>query len=241
MKILPINSKIRYPLINLDSRQVVFFNAIRYSSDICEISYNRLINNLLNLTEKGSVNSEDFPNIYSDTWSIINNASIFKKLIKTEFAPINVESNFPEINKAIELRNSNQHLDERLDEIHKNDFPIYGSISWTKKIPPNEFITSISYSGTFTNKENINSNVRNQNIDELDEAIHKLEFTGITRKGNKPNFTFQTESVYIVKIIKEMILHIEHLEKLINEQMQEFENISHNSDLLFQFKGFEIG
>ena len=242
MKLLPLDSKLRYPLKNLDSRQVLFCNAIRYASDICEISYNRLIKNLSVLAEKGSISSDDFPNIYSDVWSIINNAAVFKKLISREFYPIPVDANFTEIIKAISLRDSNQHLDERLDEIHKNEFPVYGSISWTKKLLlSKEMIITISYSGTFTNKESINSTVTNENLDELNEVIQKLELTGIIREGRKSPYTYRKESVYINKILKEMIVWINHLDKIINKQSEFLENKEpHVSDLFIQFKGYEI-
>lgn len=241
MKILPLNSKLRYPIETMDPRQIVFFNAIRYSCDICEISYNRLVNNLSVLTQKKGINSDDFPNVYSDIWSIINNAAIFKKMITSEFHPIPVNTNFSEIIKAINLRDSYQHLDERLDEIHLNEFPAYGSISWVKKLlPSNKSIISVTYSGTFTNKQKINTAFTNENMDELNEEIQKIELTGIIRVGRKPKFTYRKEAVYINKIIQEMILWVTHLDNLINEKFIESDIESHSSDLLLQLLAMEI-
>ena len=131
--ILPQNSYLRNPPLILHSEQVVIFNAIRYSIDICEVSYDRLIKNISELTEKENIQPLDFPTIFSDVWSIINNSVLFIKIITEHFKIERNEPKLTELNKAINLRHSNQHITERISQIlSTKDLPIYGYLSWTK-------------------------------------------------------------------------------------------------------------
>ncbi len=241
--IIPINSHIRYVPIEIHPEQVITFNAIRYCTDICEVSYLRLINNLSTLTDKGSVNCLDLPTILLDVWSVINNCVIFKNLICREFKVSVNKEKFNEINKAIKLRNTNQHIDERLAEVFlNNDYPIYGSLSWRKSINDGEeFIISSFYSGTFTNKKEVKTNISNTYDIEFDEFIQRIEFTGIIREGIKNKHTFREEKVSISKIISEMIWWINELDKGLNNLNQKitFTN-KHENDLLIQLKGLYI-
>lgn len=238
--IIPINSHIRYLPIEIDSDQVITFNAIRYCTDICEVSYLRLINNLSILTDKGRIECLDFPVILSDVWSVINNCVIFKNLICREFKVSVNEEKFNEINKAIKLRNTNQHIDERLAEAFlNNDYPIYGSLSWIKYIDDSEaFIISSFYSGTFTNKNKVTTNISNTDDIEFDEFIQRIEFTGIIREGKKSNYNFREEKISISKIISETIWWINELEKGLNNLSQKVTfTAKHENDLLIQLKG----
>lgn len=237
--ILPKESYIRYPPTKIHPDQIVVFNAIRYSVDICEISYLRLIENLSMLTDKGKIDNQDFAKIFLDVWSIINNSVIFKKIVCREFGLSGNEIHFKEINKAIKLRDTNQHIDERLSPVFaNNDYPIYGSLSWIKLYPNSEFIYSAIFSGSFTNKESANISISNRNNDELDDVIQKIEFTSIARKGTRQNHIFENESILINQIIKDLIWWISELDKQLAElnKKAEFSEI-HSSDLLIQLKG----
>lgn len=241
--IIPINSNIRYVPIEIDPNQVITFNAIRYCADICEVSYVRLINNLSILTDKGCVECLDFPAILLDVWSVINNCVIFKNLICREFKVSVNEEKFNEINKAIKLRNTNQHIDERLAEAFlNNNYPIYGALSWRKSIDNGTgFIISSFYSGTFTNKKKIATNISNTDDIEFDEFIQRIEFTGIIREGTKSNYTFREEKVSISKIISEMIWWISELDRGLDNLSQKAAfTTKHENDLLIQLKGIYI-
>lgn len=241
--ILSINSHLRYPPIEIHPDQVITFNAIRYCTDICEVSYLRLINNLSILTEKGNVECLDFPVILLDVWSVINNCVIFKNLICREFKVSGNEEKFNEINKAIKLRNTNQHIDERLAEAFlNNNYPIYGALSWRKSIDNDAgFIISSFYSGTFTNKKEITNNISNTDDIEFDEFIQRIEFTGIIREGIKNNYTFREEKVSISKIISEMIWWISELDRGLDSLNQKVTfTTKHENDLLIQLKGIYI-
>lgn len=238
--IIPINSYIRYVPVEIHPDQVITLNAIRYCTDICEVSYLRLINNLSIQTDKGSIECLDFPNILLDVWSVINNCVIFKNLICRKFKIIDGEEKFSEINKAIRLRNTNQHIDERLSEVFaNNEYPIYGSLSWRKFIyNDTEFIISTFYSGTFTNKKEISSDISNTDDIEFDEVIQRIEFTGVVKEGKKGNYVFREEKVSLSKIISEIIWWINELDKGLNDlnQKANFTRI-HQNDLIIQLKG----
>lgn len=241
--IIPINSHIRYVPIEIHPDQVITFNAMRYCADICEVSYLRLINNLSILTDKGNIECLDFPTILLDIWSVINNSVIFKNLMCREFKIINSEEKFSEISKAIKLRNTNQHIDERLSEAFVNNkYPIYGSLSWRKSIDNGtEFIISSFYSGTFTNKKEISNNISNTDDIEFDEVIQRIEFTGVVREGKKGNYVFREEKVSISKIISEMIWWISELDRgLANLNQKVTFTKKHENDLLIQLKGIYI-
>lgn len=243
--ILPANSYIRNPPLRLLPKQVATFNAIRYSLDICDISYNRLMLNLSDLSENGKISSQTFPFIFSDIWSIINNGVIFKKILQTEFNLNSDEPFFQELNKCKNLRDSNQHIDERLSQILSvEDLPIYGSLSWMKFYPnSNEVILSSIYSGTVTNKKIASVKISNQNNDEIEinEEIQRLEFTSIVREKENGKFVFPEKSILINQVIVELKWWIEHMESEIQNVFRDVENIeNHTSDFIVQMKGWRI-
>jgi hypothetical protein len=238
---LPINSYIRNPPKNLLPKQVVSFNAIRYSIDILQISYERLIDNLSELSDNGKTDTLDFPRIFLDVWSIINNAQMFGKIIRKEFNVPKNHNKFSEINKAIDFRNSNQHFEERLSQVLSiKDLPIYGFLSWIKKYPKtNEFVFSTIYSGTFTNKKKINMEISNETHIELNEIIQKIEFSNVIReKDDNNNWVFNEHKISISKIMSDLKNLIDNFNLMVNEQVLNTNVLDvHKSDLIIQMKG----
>lgn len=241
--IIPENSFIRKPPIILDKSQVVTFNAIRYSIDICDISMSRLCENLSNLTETKSINSYDFPNIFLDAWNIINNSYMFLKIITREFK---IESNNPildELNKTKDLRDSNQHFEERINQTLTTDnFPIYGFLSWRKNyLGTNKVINSTIYSGTVSNKDNLKMSISNISREEPNDIIQMIEFTNVIRtKKNKTN-VFSEQQISISKLITDINKIIKSIDQQINDDLSKYKDLErHNSDLLIQLKGILI-
>jgi len=238
--ILPINSYLRHPPVEISPNQILLFNAIRYSADICEISFSRLLQTLSQLTENNDIKNFDFPVAFLDIWSVINNSVIFKKILCREFKLTGNEKHFEEINKAVKLRDSNQHIDERLlDGFPGTDYPIYGSLSWIKYYNSyTNFIRTTLFSGSFTQKENINTTLSNKEDIEYDLIIQKIQFTGIIREGKKGNYSYREESILISKIITEMIWWISELDKNLEEMNKTATfTSSHRSDFFMQIKG----
>lgn len=230
----------RNPPLMLLPKQVVTFNAIRYSIDICDISYKRLIESLSNLTDKQTVNSYEFPNVFLDVWSIINNSVVFKKIICREFNLKQDEPFLTEINKAVHLRDSNQHIDERLSQVlSKEDIPVYGALTWRKNFPPtNHSVIASIYSGTFTNKGKASVEISNKSKSELNDFIQRIELTSVIREGKRGAYTFRQEKVLINSIIEELKWWTNHFDRQLEEQMKGKDiTEKHLSDLIITMPG----
>lgn len=239
--ILPLNSHIRNPPTILLPKQVVSFNAIRYSLDICQLSHERLIKKLSEQTEKKDIEPLDFPEIFSDVWSIVNNAQMFGKIICREFGISKTEPKLSEIIKAIDFRNSNQHFEERISQVLSvEDLPVYGSLSWRKNyLGTDEIILSTIYSGTFTNNSNVSMPISNETQTEPNEIIQKIEFSNVVREKDKSGkWEFNERKISISKLISDLKSWIDHFDEKINEQIDKMENLEkHKSDLIIQMKG----
>ncbi|WBX72942.1 hypothetical protein PG913_08510 [Tenacibaculum pacificus] len=239
--ILPLNSHIRNPPTILLPKQVVSFNAIRYSLDICQLSHERLIKKLSEQTENKDIEPLDFPEIFSDVWSIVNNAQMFGKIICREFGISKTEPKLSEIIKAIDFRNSNQHFEERISQVLSvEDLPVYGFLSWRKNyLGTDEIILSTIYSGTFTNKSNVSMSISNETQTESNEIIQKIEFSNVVREKDKSGkWEFNERKISVSKLISDLKSWIDHFDEQINEQIDKMENLEkHTSDLIIQIKG----
>jgi len=233
--ILPENSYLRKPPKKLNPEQVIIFNAIRYSVDICEISYNRLIKNLSELTEKKEIKHFDFPNIFMDVWSIINHSVVFKKIICKHFEIKENDPKLFEINKAKDIRDSGQHIYQRISELQSKQLPIYGYLTWTKTYPnTNEAKISCIYSGTFTNNGKVKMLLSNQPEKNQNTEIQKLEFTGIIREKNKKDH--RIEKILINNIINDLSDLVCLFDKQAIEQLSNY-SITHENDFIIKIEG----
>lgn len=237
--ILPLNSYIRNPPVNLSPKQVTAFNAIRYSLDICQIAYERLIDNLSVLTEKGRIEPDDFPRVFLDVWVIINNSQMFGKIVNKEFGYKKETIGLIEINKAKDFRDSNQHLEERISQaLSTDDLPIYGYLSWYKSYPGSKkLIISTIYSGVFTNKKIVSAKISNIPQNELDDIIQNLEFSNVIRiRDKKGSWIFEEKSISISKVMFDLKEFITMLDGHVKLQLEAHNSEKiHQSDLIIQF------
>lgn len=241
--ILSKKSYIRNPPVVIDPKQVVIFDSIRFSLDICNLSYNRLKSSLDLLTDKVEISQKDYPEIFLDVWSLINNSVIFYKISKREFNLKSDEPYFQEIMRARTLRDSNQHIDERLSQVLKTEnYPIYGSLSWKKRYAESDDIKiSTIYSGLFTHRNQVSMTLTNTMEDELDEYIQQIVFTGIARKGTKPEFYFEEEKVSINRLVRDLKWWANHFDGQLESQLENLDLTErHQCDLIVQLLGKEI-
>lgn len=241
--ILSDNSYLRNPPVIIEPKQIVIFDSIRFSLDICAISYNRLKSNLSLLTDKVKISQRNYPEIFLDVWSLINNSVIFYKISSKEFNLKNEEPYFQEILKAKSLRDSNQHIDERLSQVLKTEnYPIYGSLSWKKRYSESDEIkVSTIYSGLFTHRNKVSMTLTNSVEDELDEFIQQIEFTGIARKGIRTDFYFEEQKISINKLVQDLKWWTNHFDRQLENQLKKFDLTKrHQSDLIIQLLGQEI-
>ena len=231
------NSHFRFPPKKLKPEQVIVFNAITYSVDICEITYNRLYDELIKFSKDPISTNENYPKIFADVWTIISNATIFRNLIVRYFDLETDEPMLEELEKAKKLRNSYQHIDERISEILTlNDLPIYGSLSWVRNIPEsNKFQQFMLYSGVFTNhKKSVGGQMVKPNKEIENKEINEIIFESITRQGGN----FPKVTVSIKKLITDIQNWIVHFEKQIDEQLEAYGEMErHNTNLFFQING----
>lgn len=73
---------------------------------------------------------------------------------------------------------------------------------------------------------------------ELDKFIHQMEFTGIARKGIKPDFYFEKQNVSINKLVQDLKWWTNHFDRQLEDQLKNQEATKrHQSDLIIQLVG----
>lgn len=242
--IIPSGSYLEHPPTFINPQLVLILNAIRYSVKICEISNIRLCKALSDLTENPKVEEYAFPEIYLEAWSIINNAVIFRNILEKHFE-IDLKDNlFIEINKARELRNTYQHIDERITEVFiKEDLPIFGSVSWFKRYPESDkAIFCSTYSGSFTNRQMPDVKFSNVIDENLNNQIQKIELASIVRIQHKnPKKEFQKSIVHLSTLIYDLNEIIRNIDLDMKEFYKNLNSTErHLSDFIIKLKGRQI-
>lgn len=237
--IIKSDSFLRRPPTNIHPEQIVVLNAIRFSVDICEVTFERLEKKLFDFTFNPN-GSNFIPLIFSDIWSIINNAIILKNVICNHFEISENDPLIIDLKKLEGLRHSNQHIDERIHQIKSlNDLPpIYGEVSWLAKEKGNESegILSIIYSGTVF--KNLNIKPENPANKVNDKKINAIKFTGIVRSEKTK---FVENSIYINEIMDCIKRIVINFEKQIEQSFKNIETSErHLSDLILQLKISEV-
>jgi len=237
--IINSSSFLRRPPTSICPEQIIVFNAIRFSVDICEVTFERLEKNLFDFTFNQRGNNF-IPLIFSDIWTIINNATILKKVICTHFKISEDDTLLINLKKLEGLRHSNQHLDERMHQVKSlNDLPpIYGEVSWLTKVNENESegILSVIYSGTVY--KDLNTKPESPAGKVNNKKINAIKFTGINRIGTTK---FTDTSIYLNEIMDCIKSIIINFEKQLEEQFKNIDTTErHISDLILQFKGKEV-
>ena len=193
---------------------------------------------IIKFSENPSSKNENYPNIFADVWTLISNATIFLNLIVRHFDLEDDEEHLLELKKAKNLRNSFQHIDERISEVLTlNDLPMYGSLSWTRNIPDtNKFQQFMLYSGVFTNhKKSVGGKMISPKMEMGTDEIEEIIFVSVT-KINKTEYPKVTVS--IKKLIFDIQNLIKHFEKQIDDQIEQYGKMErHNTNLFFQING----
>jgi len=226
-------SYFRLPPTDLTPEQVLVYNGIRYSLDICDLCYERMKKNLFDLSYSETNQIPSFPSIFSDVWTIINNATIFYNIVTRHF---NIKKNdliFEKIQGIEFVRHSNQHIDERIDEILlEKELPIYGSLSWYAQLEPNSSegkIMTIT-SGTITHRKSTETNCTNPAGKNNDEKINDIKLSMVV-KINKS--TFERKIINLNELMKGLGSIIEFFEIQMKRQLEEYEPLErHKSDLI---------
>ena len=230
------NSFLRKPPINLDAKQVIAINALSFSIDICEMAFEELVNELLLFSNNPKSEKLIFPKIFSNVWTIINNSSLFRNILEKHFE-VSIEENYmQELNITKKIRNTNQHIEERINEILTLEtLPIYGSLSWYRNIKnTNKVEQFFLYSGVFTNIEKVGGEMIAPKKEKTNRIIDEIIFSSVT-KLNKNDYPILTISLY--KIMEDMNFWVEYLESEIAKNLEGIENIErHKTNLYAKIK-----
>lgn len=150
MKILSENSVFKRLPIEMQTYQLLIFDAIRITFEMIEHDYCSLEKKLFDLSQKDS-KKENVSQVFNYAWGIIDNTSRLIRLFKK----LPSESNYKVLENIIHVntfRNTHQHLDERIDEsMLENKSPFYGIISWyhknlkTNQLTPKTLVSGIAY------------------------------------------------------------------------------------------------
>lgn len=136
--IIAPNSPLRRLPAELNLKQRLYFDGIRYSIEMANVAYIRLKDILYNLsinhTNLDGAHYRHFVPAILDAWSIIDSVERLRGLIRQtpgfkQKSPGLVV--FDQKTSSVEaLRNSVQHLNHEIEELLKEGLPVWGVLSW---------------------------------------------------------------------------------------------------------------
>ena len=134
-RIIEADSALRRLPSNLAPRHRALLDGIRFSAEMCELAFERLIDSLVKISQERSADGVlgGFAAPFSDAWTMIDAVNRMRPL--TERLP---GANRGDVTAAFmaatarvyTLRNAVQHLHGRLDKIAADKLPTWGTITW---------------------------------------------------------------------------------------------------------------
>lgn len=141
--IISVDSPLRRLPSQLNRKQTLFFDGIRYSVEMADLAYQRLQSTLLGMQpDKNETESEhlSFASAVLDAWSIIDSIYRLRSLLNQ--AP-GVKQKAPVLRIFLEktadiehLRNSIQHLNTQIETLLNQNLPVWGVLSWVTMRDP---------------------------------------------------------------------------------------------------------
>jgi hypothetical protein len=137
--IIAENSPFRRLPAQLNRKQALYFEGIRYSVEITDIAYNRLRTVLAEFSPSDSDRKDKhllFSTALQDAWTIVDSIHRLRQLI-TRTPGIKQKVPALEVYKrktAViqKLRHAVQHLDTEIPSLLKQNLPIWGVLTWVK-------------------------------------------------------------------------------------------------------------
>lgn len=131
---------------NLNRKQTLFLDGIRYSVRMAETAHNTLRQTLLEVTTKfhlgEKIDNTGEINLHAmaDAWFIIDSVfrarRLFEQMPRTKQKSPNLMSFYKHTEKVEDLRNSIQHLSSEIDNLIHINLPVWGTINWVAKLDP---------------------------------------------------------------------------------------------------------
>ena len=153
--IIDKDSPLRRLPSNLNMKQTLFLDAIRYSVEMADIAYNRLTQTLLSLTVEHE-QGKGLKNLGTttvlallDAWSIVNSTyrlrNLFKQMPYVKQKASKLAIFYRQTKSAEELRHGIQHLNHEIDKLVADALPAWGVLNWVAVLEPdNENILTCS-------------------------------------------------------------------------------------------------
>ena len=200
---------------NLDRRQMLFLDGIRFSVEIAETAYGRLCKTLLTLANSVIQKKKVRIGVLtvratSDAWAIIDSVYRLCGLLRQMRG---VKQNTPSLNllyreaeKVEALRNTVQHLNNEISNLISKELPVWGTLSWVAiPNPTNDlwYTCSLAPGTVFARQIPIINPVGK----EPKPPIDMIELNAI-------------ESVNLSKLIEKVDAVISYIEKLIRKQIK---------------------
>lgn len=154
-------SSLRFLPAEMERRQVLMFEGIRFSIEMADVAHLRLRETLIRLTDAVDAPHEDVARALEDAWSIVDSAHRLKGILQQ--APgITHRDRWPSIRQLLndmadpidKLRNVFQHLNQDVgNRVHQN-WPLFGILHWFR-LNPDRNSGRICYlmAGTITDGE----------------------------------------------------------------------------------------
>ncbi len=229
-------SLLRFPPKNLNPKTVLDFATITYFTDICNIRYESLIDKLVIFSDSPESTNINFPSIYSDVWEILSSVTTLHALILKSLEFEKGDPHLVEFGKAKLLRNTNQHIEDRIVEVlEQKDASLFGTLSWQRNVPGtlDKIQSFMMYSGVFTkNKEHISGTVPRLPDATSTKRIDEIAFETMVTENRRD---FYKLTLSINTIMNDLKFLIDSFEVQLKNQMKEYPNVgTHKTNLFIQ-------
>ena len=133
------DSPLRRVSVHTDPRVILFLDGIRYSIEIIDLSYNRLLKTLDIISNPENTNielTELIVQATSDAWSIVDFAHRLRELVQQlpqlRKKEASVQLFIRNTDELEELRNFVQHFRTEIDSFVSRSMRLWGVVSWSK-------------------------------------------------------------------------------------------------------------
>ena len=197
-------------------KDLFILDSLRFTIELIDLNYSLFIKELENLSINHGINNREYRKnlipVFNYCWSIIDNSQRFIKLYKL-LPSENNHGLINEISKISPLRNTFQHMDERIEEcLLEYDVPFYGAISWEVNLGVENIMHKFfAISGLFLPSVNKDYRIEKKNIPK--NEIREIKLQTFIRKGRKLNYEFIKKEIDISEFYVEL-----------NGVVKEFEN-----------------
>jgi hypothetical protein len=223
-------------------KYAISIGTIRYVIDICDISYSRLKKSLLEIGKEFNPTQIRNAEVFSDAWCIVTNCTIFYEIVKNrELFNIGEDELSSEFKKAQYLRNTIQHIDQRITEILlESKYAVFGTLSWEQyDSSSNTLLKNLLYSGHSPNRKGINEKIPNVNYS-IDKEIGKIVLS-LVSKPKRNVEKYEPVVLDIDLLMNELQVQVHSFEDQLDYILKNSEvNGFYESDILIQMSGYKV-